>query len=198
MREFDTGATRDRDETKLDFEGFLHPLVIKRFAEFMHKHRYQADGKLRDSDNWQKGIPLDAYMKSNWRHFHDLWSYHRHEEIKDDIEEVLCAIMFNTMGYLLETMKERKAEKHFSVQLPVDYPIRLDSNRVECNCDKCRPIAPEDLQSALNSAKPGDTIWLEKDKVYSGNWTLPGNAFRAGCDCNDCTAIRRSVDAKAP
>ena len=57
MRNFDTGATRDVDTNKLDFEGFLSPVVLERYAEYMHKNRVQADGNLRDSDNWQKGIP---------------------------------------------------------------------------------------------------------------------------------------------
>lgn len=59
MREFRTGATRDNDEGKYDYEGFYHPLVVKRFGQYMDKHRKQADGKLRDSDNWQKGIPKE-------------------------------------------------------------------------------------------------------------------------------------------
>lgn len=69
IRTFDTGATRDTDEGKLDFEGFLSPLALERFAEYMNKHRQQSDGSLRDSDNWQKGIPVKQYMKSMWRHF---------------------------------------------------------------------------------------------------------------------------------
>jgi len=77
IRRFDTGATRDTDEGKLDFEGFLSPLVLERYAQYMNKHRKQSDGKLRDSDNWQKGIPLKAYIKSLWRHFFDLWKIHR-------------------------------------------------------------------------------------------------------------------------
>jgi hypothetical protein len=102
LRQFDTGATRDTDEGKLDYEGFLCPYVLKRFGEYMNKNRVQADGNVRDSDNWQKGIPLDAYMKSAWRHFHDLWTAHREG---DDVQEHICALMFNVMGYLHETLK---------------------------------------------------------------------------------------------
>jgi hypothetical protein len=108
MREFDTGATRDTDEGKLDYEGFLHPEVLYVFAKYMHKNRIQADGQLRDSDNWQKGIPKDAYMKSAWRHFHDWWWFHRQGEDADKEAkiEALCAELFNVMGYLLEEIKE--------------------------------------------------------------------------------------------
>lgn len=110
MRTFSSGATRDTDESKLDFEGFLSPLVVKRFAEYMNKHRIQADGKVRDSDNWQKGIPRDAYMKSGWRHFMDWWMEHRGIKSRDGIEEALCATLFNANGYLLEVLKEKKNE----------------------------------------------------------------------------------------
>lgn len=109
MRKFDTGATRDVDTNKYDYEGFLSPLVVERFGEYMNKHRKQADGALRDSDNWQKGIPLDAYMKSGWRHFMDWWKQHRGLPGGDTLEESLCALLFNVQGYLHETLKHKKA-----------------------------------------------------------------------------------------
>jgi len=106
MREFDTGATRDTDAGKPDYEGFLSPLVLERYGEYMNKNRVQADGKVRDSDNWQKGIPMDAYMKSGWRHFFDWWLHHRgHGDPmteEEDMEEAVCALLFNAMGYLHE------------------------------------------------------------------------------------------------
>jgi hypothetical protein len=105
IRTFDTGATRNNDLNQLDYEGFLSPAVLTRFAEYMHKHRFQSDGKIRDSDNWQKGIPRDAYMKSGTRHFMDWWRLHRGLTGREDIENTLCALMFNVMGYLHETLK---------------------------------------------------------------------------------------------
>lgn len=105
MRQFSTGATRNSDENKYDYEGFLSPLVLERFAQYMHKHRVQADGKLRDSDNWQKGIPKEAYMKSGWRHFFSWWKSHRGLKTEEDIEESLCALLFNIQGYLHEHLK---------------------------------------------------------------------------------------------
>ena len=115
MRNFKTGATRDTEEGKLDYEGFFNPLVIERFAQYMHKNRTQADGKLRDSDNWQKGIPTKAYMKSLMRHFMDLWKEHRGYRSRDGIEEALCGIMFNSMGYLFEILNDER--KRISEQL---------------------------------------------------------------------------------
>lgn len=107
VRTFETGATRDNDDTKHDPEGFNNPLVELRFCEYMTKHRVQPDGNLRASDNWQKGIPLDAYMKSMWRHMLDVWLHHRglSHKAKEPLEEALCAMRFNIDGYLLEILK---------------------------------------------------------------------------------------------
>jgi len=112
IRKFLTGATRDTDEGKYDYEGFLHPLVIERFGEYMNKHRKQSDGSLRDSDNWQKGIPQDAYIKSAWRHFMDWWKEHRGYGSREGLEDALCALLFNVQGYLHEHLK-RKSEESF-------------------------------------------------------------------------------------
>lgn len=109
-RTFDTGATRDTEEGKLDYEGFLSPRVLERYAQYMHGHRKQVDGTLRDSDNWQKGIPKDAYMKSMWRHFFDVWKSHRKCGAKDaDPQEELCALLFNVMGLLHEKLRDEEA-----------------------------------------------------------------------------------------
>lgn len=110
-RVFETGATRDHDR-KPDYEGFISPLVILRYGAYMDKHRIQADGNLRDSDNWQLGIPLDAYIKSKMRHDLDVWLMHRgydpaHSDEGYDMEEALCGVIFNAMGYLHELLKEK-------------------------------------------------------------------------------------------
>ena len=114
MRTFLSGATRDSDVNKLDFEGFLSPLALQAFAEYMHENRVQSDGKVRASDNWQKGIPLDAYMKSMWRHFFAVWSTYRgvHDEEMWEWGDVqitnLCALLFNVQGMLHEMVKLRE------------------------------------------------------------------------------------------
>lgn len=103
LRKFESGATRTNEEGKPDYEGFLSPLVIREYGAYMHKNRLQPDGTLRESDNWQKGIPLDAYMKSLFRHFVEAWTIHRGGE--GNMEETLCAILFNASGYLHELKK---------------------------------------------------------------------------------------------
>jgi len=108
IRTFETGATRDTEEGKLDYEGFLSPIVLEKFAEYMNRHRKQSDAQLRDSDNWQKGIPIVTYMKSLFRHFMDLWKEHRGYRSRDGIEDALCGIIFNAMGYLFEILSDER------------------------------------------------------------------------------------------
>lgn len=116
VRQFGTGATRDLDANKLDFEGFLSPLVLERYAEHMHKARKMPDGSMRESDNWQLGIPVVAYMKSLFRHFFSVWKLHRGlpvtevvrgETIVKDLETELCAVIFNASGMLHEVLKTK-------------------------------------------------------------------------------------------
>lgn len=121
MRKFESGATRDNDENKLDYEGFLSPLVLDRYAQYMHKHRKQADGVMRSSDNWQKGIPMPAYMKSMWRHFMDVWRQFRGLKGEDSFEESLCALLFNVHGMLHEHLKLKQGVS-FSDELKRRYP----------------------------------------------------------------------------
>lgn len=108
IRQFETGADRDIDIEKLDYEGFLSPLVLERYAEYMHSHRVRKDGTKRDADNWQLGIPKDEYMKSGWRHFMDWHLAHRGYENREGIEQALCGVIFNAMGYLHEVLKKKR------------------------------------------------------------------------------------------
>lgn len=113
MRQFESGATRNRDDDNIDYEGFLSPLAIQRYGEYMHSHRRQADGSIRDSDNWQKGIPADSYVKSLWRHAMDVWLIHRGraDKAREDEESALCAIIFNAQGKLHELLKPKPVER---------------------------------------------------------------------------------------
>ena len=113
MRKFDTGATRRSLEGKPQYEGYLSPIVIKRFGEYMLKHQTQADGQRREPDNWQRGIDKKSYMDSMVRHLVDVWLHHRGcgEEATEDLEEALCALRFNVDGYLFETLTARQVER---------------------------------------------------------------------------------------
>lgn len=101
VRTFESGATRDELAQKPDYEGYLSPLVIERFGQYMLEHQQTPDGP-RASDNWQLGIPKDEYIKSFFRHAITVWKAHRNGQVD---QAAWCAIMFNAMGYLHESLK---------------------------------------------------------------------------------------------
>lgn len=116
VRVFETGANRHVADHKHDYEGFLSPSVLREFGRYMHHHRHLPDGSLRDSDNWQHGIPEDVYVKSLLRHVLDVWELHRSGgPVYDfdgnpvDLKQALCGVLFNTQGLLHEVLK---AERH--------------------------------------------------------------------------------------
>jgi hypothetical protein len=113
MKKFKTGAIRNSSQEKLDYEAFLSPIVLERFARHMHLHAKQEDGNYRPGDNWQLGLPQEVYMKSLLRHTISLWKEHRGFKVnkiengrKVDKEDLCCAIMFNVMGFLFEEIKK--------------------------------------------------------------------------------------------
>jgi len=106
MREFASGAIRDDDKEKLDFEGCLSPLALEAFAQYMLDNTIQKDGNERTSDNWQKGFSKECYMKSMWRHFFMAWKIHR-GWVKGCMVTTLCALLFNVQGMLHEILKEK-------------------------------------------------------------------------------------------
>ena len=113
IRKFKTGATRDTDEGKLDFEGFFSPIVIQKYAEYMNRHRKQSDGQLRDSDNWQKGFGKGkkhfiTVMKSWFRHFFNVWFLHRGFKGEENMGDALMGSLFNNMSYAHQYFKENQ------------------------------------------------------------------------------------------
>lgn len=107
-RYFEGGAYRDTDTGKPDYAGFLSPLVIKAFGEYMDRHRLQSDGTIRDSANWKAGIPREEFFKSAWRHLHDLWMEVDGYESRDGLDEALGGLLFNVMGFWYELLRERR------------------------------------------------------------------------------------------
>lgn len=109
LRTYDTGATRDTSEGKTEPWRFTSALVEQRFSEYMHKHRRQSDGNLREADNWKKGISIRDYYDSLSRHVQDLrliFEGYPEKARERDLEEVLCAVLFNVQGLLHEVIKD--------------------------------------------------------------------------------------------
>lgn len=107
MLGFETGATRNLKDGEISFEGFLSPLTLLMFGEYMHQHRFTADGNVREPDNWQKGIPLESYMDSMFRHVMDLWLHHRGmgDLARESLRDALAGLFFNVQGYAHESIK---------------------------------------------------------------------------------------------
>ena len=128
IREFKSGATRDTEEGKLDFEGFFSPIVMEKFAEYMNRHRKQSDGVLRDSDNWQKGFGKDHFkvcMKSWWRHFFDTWKEHRGLKSSEGMEEALMGSLFNNMAYAHEYFEQQEQQEKYDIEQTRDMEERI-------------------------------------------------------------------------
>ncbi len=110
---FDTGATRTPLDGKLSYLRALSPAVQRRYVQYLAKHRQTADG-VREFDNWKKGIPKDRYMDSLYRHMMDaclVYFGYTPSDPSYDLEDLLCAIRFNTDGLLFELIHERDREE---------------------------------------------------------------------------------------
>lgn len=112
IRIFPTGASRNNDTNKLNYEGFFCPLFKKAFATYMHKHTFLEDGSQRRADNWQKGIPTESAMESLLRHVEDLHSEYRGYGSRDGIEEALGGIIFNTQVIWSQLEKNKLKNKN--------------------------------------------------------------------------------------
>lgn len=111
IRQFKTGANRDTSEEKLEYARFMSPLVIKRYAEYMHKNRFLANGDIRDPDNWQKLFGENhqqVCMDSLMRHVMDMWLINDGYEGREDTEEALCGIIFNAMAILYKIEHDKQ------------------------------------------------------------------------------------------
>lgn len=153
-RTFNTGATRNNDENRIDPEGFFSPEVLEEFCAYMHKCRFRPSGEIRNSDNWQLGIPQSAYAKSLWRHHLAFMKQHRkqgnHKEAPSPYRnnvliEQCCAGMFNYMGYMFEELKKPLREDVMEIGPLPDIKMTLKNSlpklhSIDCDCSNCVPL----------------------------------------------------------
>jgi len=209
MRAFDTGATRDTAEGKLDPEGFTHPKVMEQYYKYMNMNRLQSDGKLRDSDNWQKGIDMTVYMKSLTRHYQEMWqTYRTHQRFEGSEMEMsrdkqieymsaMCGIVFNIQGFMLEWLK-----KNPEVDFDGDEPTAEMRDRVEQINDAYVEEVRKDMDNMCHYCD--DPVWkcdcaIQDDDEYCEECgyqececPIVADEFnkhggKSSCECGDCT-----------
>ena len=141
MRKFETGATRSPIGDKLRYADFLDSRVIKRYCQYMHKHRVQADGQVREPNNWKKGVDRASLVDSLNRHQMDvlMWYHGYEDEMEEPIEEALCAVMFNTMALLDAVLKEQDKVRNIK---EFEYGFKLAD-------DYCKQYVTENLETKL-------------------------------------------------
>lgn len=132
VRTFDSGAIRDTDEGKLDYVKALSPIVLRRYVQYLDKHRLLPDGSYRDFDNWKSGdgIPQEIYHSSGGRHFFDTWLLTEGYATEDnhgsvDLEDSLCAQLFNIQGRIKEILEVR-LKKEADYRAAVDHEVGVD------------------------------------------------------------------------
>lgn len=179
MRTFDTGATRDTAEGKLDYHEYLSTAVLRRYAQYMLSKQVQPDGEKRPGDNWKKGMPTDAYMASMARHFVDVMMFHEGRFTPDSVAEegmtletALCAMLFNVMGYLDNLLIEQENENPFKKPtwlVGKDHAPCMGCGDFVCNIGQARCPACEARKKAEEDARH-----LKARKVPSPDAELDG------------------------
>jgi len=115
LRNFDTGAIRDNDDSKINYQGALSPLVLEAYGAYIQKHSLLPDGTRRNNKNWQNLFGTheehrQVCIESAWRHFIDLLMEHDGYDSRDGLDEAIGGLMFNIQAYWFSVLKERRGE----------------------------------------------------------------------------------------
>jgi hypothetical protein len=113
LRMSESGAIRNSDVGKINYQGALSPLILEAYGKYIEKHSLLPDGTRRNNKNWQKlfGTPEEhrqVCIESAWRHFIDVLMEHDGYDSRDGIDEALGGLMFNVQAYWFSLLIERK------------------------------------------------------------------------------------------
>jgi len=102
-------STRSSDEGKIDYN-HLSAISDRCFVEYMHQHRIQEDGELRDADNYKYDMPISSNRKSLMGHYNDLKMMLEGWTVMEDGKalnpfETIQAIKFNLSTFDHNLMK---------------------------------------------------------------------------------------------
>lgn len=156
MRNFDSGATRNNVEGRLNYVKALSPIVLERYVQYLNAHREQADGTMRDFDNWKKGIPIDVYLEGLGRHFIAVWQLAQGFPAEDNkgpvtLEDTLCAIIFNASGWLHEIIKEERKDTCGKKKAKTASALVICSNIETCGVNRCLHFKPHEVNTACDT-----------------------------------------------
>ncbi len=106
VREFSTGAIRDKEDGKEDYIETISWTAFRRYAQYM------TDCKKRYSEgNFKKGIPEEAYRRSLLRHISKyLINTQEGGNLEPEVDH-LSACIFNIFGIIHE--EERSGNRSF-------------------------------------------------------------------------------------
>jgi len=116
MKTFEGGATRSAEgPDRPDYRKALSPIVLQGYVEYLGRHRLQADGSLRDWDNWKAGVPLDRYLGGLGRHDMNVWLLMHGFPAEDDngpvtLLDSLYGVIFNSMGMIHEILRRENGK----------------------------------------------------------------------------------------
>lgn len=116
LRMSESGAIRNSDIGKINYQGALSPLILEAYGKYIEKHSLLPDGTRRNNKNWQKLFGTveehkEVCIESAWRHFIDVLMEHDGYESRDGLDEALGGLMFNIQGYWFAELKERLEKK---------------------------------------------------------------------------------------
>lgn len=103
VRKFESGAIRDKDDTKEDYCETISWTALKRHAKFMTAMKVKYG-----SGNFKKGIPIESYEQSLIRHVQKYMENKYEEGIVERDVDHLCAMIFNICGIIHEEERIRK------------------------------------------------------------------------------------------
>lgn len=103
IRNFDTGAIRDTEDNKEDYNETISWTAFKRYAQYMtgKKKKYGAG-------NFKKGIPIESYERSLLRHVQKYMENKYEDGIVERDEDHIAAIVFNAFGIMHEEEMKKK------------------------------------------------------------------------------------------
>lgn len=123
---YESGAIRDTSDNKEDYIETISFLALRKYAKYMTSKQ-----STYGAGNWRKGIPIESYEKSLFRHIQKYLANKYDNANLEPEEDHLCAMVFNIFGILHEQEKAIKpATTDKEITTPYVKPSKDPSVRV--------------------------------------------------------------------